>query len=301
MTRDIGRILVPLDGSQLAEAVIPFAIGIAQRTNGSLTLLHVLEQHAPDSVHGQPHLKAAADATAYLDHIARRCRKEVEQVDTHVHTEATSDVAADVAEHAKELDIGLIAIATHGSGGMRGLLIGDIAQQILHRSRTSLLLVRPDPAGGAQPFQCGELLVAVEPVRHSDVALPVAASLARSCEAVLHLVTVVPPPEGLPVRRRAAAVFSPASTRAVLQFEREDAEAYLEEKRAQLEAEGIRSKVEVRTGEPTEEIAGILQRKGADLLVVATHGQAGLGAMFSGSFASRIMQRARYPVLLVRA
>lgn len=300
MTQDFRRILVPLDGSQLAEAVIPFAIGLASSTGGAITLLHVLERHAPDKVHGQQHLTRETDAHDYIESVAIRCRNAGVMAGGHVHNVATGDVAASIAAHAEELGAGLIAISTHGSGGMRKLLIGDIAQQTLRRSNTSLLLVRPDPAGGARPFSCRELMIAIDPADHGEVALPTAVSLARACGAHLHLVTVIPRPAGLPLRRRAAAIFAPGATRAVLELEREDAVAYLEDKRNELKEKGIDCSVEVRTGDPVVEIGGMLQRKNADLLVLATHGQAGLGALLAGSFAPRIMSKARFPVLLVR-
>src|SRR5687768_6738885 len=128
MTPDIHRILVPLDGSALAEAVLPFAMGLAARAGASITLLHVIEQKAPDTVHGQRHLKREEDAAAYLADVAAGCTAAGVTVDTHVHNPAIADVAASIAEHAAELGADLIAIATHGSSGMRGLLMGDIAQ-----------------------------------------------------------------------------------------------------------------------------------------------------------------------------
>jgi nucleotide-binding universal stress UspA family protein len=301
MTPSLQRILVPLDGSRLAEAVLPFALGVASRVGGTITLLHVIERNAPDSVHGQPHLKREEDAHAYLDGVAARCNDPSVRVETHVHNPAIDDVAASIAEHAAELGADLIAISTHGSGGVRGLLLGDIAQQTLRRSTTSLLLVRPDASGDAQPFECHEVLLAVDPAAHGDVALPVAVELARACDAKIRLVTVVPQAGGLPPRRRAAAIFSPASTRAVLELEREDARDYLERKQAELGEQGVECSIEVRTGDPVEEVAGMLQSRSADLLVLATHGQTGLGALLAGSFGPRIMLRAKHPVLLVRA
>ena len=301
MTPDFRRILVPLDGSELAEAVLPFAIGLASRASGTITLLHVLEKRPPNLVHGQRHLQNEADALAYLDNTGKRCTQAGVKTESHVHSELTGDVAASIAHHSEELGADLIAISTHGSSGMRGLLLGDIAQQTLRRSKTSLLLVKPDEQGVARPFECHEVVVALDPATHGDVALPTASWIARACAARLRLVTVIPHARELPVRRRAAAIFSPASTRAVLQLEREDAVEYLEEKQDEMEKQGIECTAEVRTGDPVSEVSGMLQRRTADLLILATHGQAGLGALLAGSFGPRILMRARYPVLLVRA
>ncbi|MEZ4620068.1 MAG: universal stress protein [Caldilineaceae bacterium] len=62
----IQHILVPLDGSRLAEAALPVAMGLAAQLRTRVTLLHIIEQNAPASVHGEPHLTTAAAAHTYL-------------------------------------------------------------------------------------------------------------------------------------------------------------------------------------------------------------------------------------------
>lgn len=300
MRAEIRRILVPLDGSRLAEAVLPYVWGLAAKLDASVQLLHVVERSAPATVHGERHLREVPSANEYLAEVSVRGSAAGVRVDTHVHEDATRDVAASIAAHAVELECTLVAISTHGSGGLRDLLLGNIAQQTLHRGTTSVLLVRPAADGSAPPFRCGEVVLALEPAEHGGAALPVAAQLARTCGARLHLVTVVPGPAELSPERRASAVFSPGAIRALLDLEHEDAAAHLQETGARLEAQGVQVTSEVRRGDAVAEVIRMLEREGADLLILATHGQAGLGALLGGSFAPRIMARARVPVLLVR-
>src|SRR3954451_25196194 len=70
------RILVPLDGSPLAEAVMPVACSLAKRLGGTLLLLHVLEHEPPAAVHGEPHLCDAREAFDYLERQATDLRRE---------------------------------------------------------------------------------------------------------------------------------------------------------------------------------------------------------------------------------
>src|SRR6185437_4258707 len=72
----IRRILVPLDGSRLAEAVLPAAASLAKALRACVLLLHVLERDPPRSVHGEPHLTSASEANEYLDGVASRLRRQ---------------------------------------------------------------------------------------------------------------------------------------------------------------------------------------------------------------------------------
>jgi nucleotide-binding universal stress UspA family protein len=64
------HLLVPLDGSPLAEAALPAAVALGQRSSARLTLLHVLERRAPATIHGHRHLTNLAEAEAYLGEVA---------------------------------------------------------------------------------------------------------------------------------------------------------------------------------------------------------------------------------------
>jgi nucleotide-binding universal stress UspA family protein len=296
-----GRILVPLDGSRLAEAVLPTAFGLARQMEATVILLHVVERRAPARVHGEPHLTTAADAEAYLVRVADRGRAQGVEVDVHTHSDSTvSDVAGAIAAHAVEYGAELIVVGAHGRGGVRGLLIGRIAQQTLQRGTASVLLIRPRADGSAPEFLCGRIVVALDPRRHGDVALQGALELARACDSRIELLTVVPTPGALPPSRRAAGTLLPQATHALLDIESREVRETLEEKAARLEAQGVPSRVEVRRGDPVAEIARALHDHPADLLVVATHGRTGLGGWMAGSFATRIASQTDTPLLLVR-
>src|SRR5207248_1139282 len=112
---------------------------------------------------------------------------------------------------------------THGGGGLRDLLVGSIAQQVLHRGTTPVLLTRPDPSGHAPPFAPRTVLVPLDGTAAAEVALAPAQDVARHAGAALHLV-----------------------------------------------------------------------------MVVATHGRAGVQAIWAGSVTARLLARTRAPVLLLR-
>jgi nucleotide-binding universal stress UspA family protein len=96
------RLLVPLDGSRLAEAVLPIVERLAPAWNATVLLLHILERHAPEAVHGERHLTEAKQAAAYLENIARRLQERAIPVEFHVHDVQAGNVARTIAtSHSK--------------------------------------------------------------------------------------------------------------------------------------------------------------------------------------------------------
>lgn len=299
------RILVPLDGSGLAEAALAPATEIARDVGASVVLLHVLEREAPATVHGERHLRTRAEAERYLADVAERLTPEGVEVEAHVHTPAIGDVAASLAQHAHEIDADLIALCTHGSGGLRDLLIGSIPQQTLKLATRPVLVVRPAATGGPRVSigeSClggGVWVVALDPMVHGTTALPLAGVLARACDARLHLVAVVPTLARLPAERAAGAIFTPSATASVLELEAEDTRGYVEQVAESLRDEGLEVTSELRRGDAAEQITAAVSADRARLLVIATHGHAGVSGRLSGSFAAAVVPRLATPLLLV--
>jgi len=127
------RLLIPLDGSRLAETAIPAAIFVAQKAGSSMVLLHIIEKDAPKSVHGERHLTSTEEAKAYLAEIAKRWIPESIKTDLHVHDLATENVARGIADHLLELHQDTVVMNAHGHGGLRDILFGNIAQQVVAR------------------------------------------------------------------------------------------------------------------------------------------------------------------------
>lgn len=293
------RLLVPLDGSQLAEAALPIAEGIAQAEGARIALLHVLERGAPREVHGERHLRGLDEAEAYLAEIADRLQSTGIPVEYHAHEVPEGDVARSIVAHAVEEGADLIVLATHGRGGMRHLLSGSIAQQVLRRGATPVLLARPNGAS-APAFAPRRLLVPLDATAAAEAALAPAAALARSLGASLHLVMVVPTPETIRGDRLAAATLLPAATRAALDLEHTEAESYLDDLAQGLKTAGVAVTTEVRRGDTAAALTDEAAEPDVGLVVVATHGRAGLQAVWAGSIMARVLARTRAPVLLLR-
>ncbi|MEW6230846.1 MAG: universal stress protein [Chloroflexota bacterium] len=294
------HIMVPLDGSRLAESVLPAALLLAQRFQARVTLVHVIEERPPATIHGERHLANVAEAEAYLDETAQRLRREGIQAETHVHSKEEDNVARGIAEHLEELGPDLIVISAHGSGGLRDTLIGSIAQQVLQRSTRPILLVRPTAAGEPPPFACRKLLLPLDGEAAHEAALPVAAAVAGACGSRVHLVQVVPTLGTLPGEEAASGMLMPSATRALLDLAQQGGEGYLSHIAEELRAAGLSVSLEVCRGDPASEVVQAAERAGADLVVMATHGRVAAGAFWAGSVAPKVFGRLNRPLLLVR-
>lgn len=294
------RVLVPLDGSHLAEGAVPIAARLAEACGASITLLHVIEKGAPSSVHGEPHLAQQSEAEAYLARLAQELAARGGTIDYHVHEVPVGDVARSIAAHADEQESDVVVVSTHGGGDLRRGLFGSIAQRVLQICRRPVLLVRTERAPEVHPpFEPATIMVALDATAAAEMALPLASMLARNLGAQLRLVMVVPTLETIAGEHQPQAALLPGTTRALLDAREQQAAAYLEGLSEVLSSAGVQSVGEVRRGAPVTELATDAAEHGDGLVVAATHGRAGLQAVWSTSVATRLLKRTNAPILLV--
>ncbi len=295
------RYLVPLDGSHLAESVLPVVQQLASGFHAQVTLLHIVEEHPPTVIHGELHLTGVAQAQAYLEEIATRLRFSGIQVEIHVHQEKEDNVAHSIVQHSQEMKVDLVIMCTHGHGGLRELLFGSKAQQALQQGTQSILLLFPSEDGSAYPINLQRILVPLDGTTAHEPALPIAITIARTFGAELHLVLVIPTLATLSGERAVSGLLLPTPTRAILDLSQQDAADYLEQAIARCHAEGVVAYSEVLRGDIVPVVLGLAERLNVDLIVLASHGRTGLDALLTGSVASRIAGRRIRPLLLVRA
>ena len=142
------RILVPLDGSEFSEMVLPHAERLARALNVEIVLLHVDIHTSPDC---DPHIPALepiieelrrkiAAEKAYLDRI---CSKMEDKGVRATYLLREGDVVATILETAEIMEADLIAMSTHGRTGVLRLPPGSVAEKVVHESKIPVLLIRP--------------------------------------------------------------------------------------------------------------------------------------------------------------
>jgi nucleotide-binding universal stress UspA family protein len=295
------HLLVPLDGSSMAEGALPAAAQLARKNGAQLTLVHVVEKNAPSEVHSDRHLVGASEAGAYLVEVARRPLLAGLRVQTHVHEVEVSNVARSISEHAAELAPDLVVMSTHGRGSARRMFFGAIAQQVIGLGDTPVLLLRPaeDKPGGEQELHWRTILVPIDGDPAHERALPVAEDLARSFTCRLDLLMVVPTIAALGGLQAAASMLLPNAMRAKLEMDSASAYEHVQEQARALAVRGVQATSETSRGDPARAIVSAARRLSSDLIVMGTHGRAGTDAFWEGSVAARVISRARVPLLLV--
>ncbi len=295
------HILVPLDGSRLAESALSAAGWLAGKLGAQVTLIHIIERNAPSTVHSDRHLVTREEAIGYLEEVSRSPALSGLSVQTHVHEVEVKDVARSIFEHSAELKPDLIVMCAHGRGGMRRLLFGAIAQQVITLGTTPVLIVHPSPEKGAEAaaWRIGGIVAPIDGDPDHERGLPIAASLAQTLACRLRLLMVVPKVHNLTGPEVAVSIMLPGSTRTELEMRSTDARSYLDRRAEELAKAGISAETEISRGDPAAAIMEAVRRVSADLVVMGTHGRAGTEAFWEGSVASEVAARIRTSLLLV--
>ncbi len=294
----IGHILVPLDGSQLAEAALPAAVFFARCFGAKVSLAHFIEKRRPRTVHEQQHLHDDRTAAAYLAKTAAAF-PDGTIVDCHVHGQEVSDVAKSIVAHCvSELQADLVIMCTHGDDGTRRFAPGSISQQVIALGTTPVLVVR---ARGDSPatFACDRMLVPLggQP-DHGDIIASVE-PFVRCCRAIIRLISVVPTTDTIPGKWFQVGRLLPGATAEMLDIESEETAKFLETQASTLRAPNLTVETRVLRGDPGHCIAIDAQESGSALIVMATHGRSGMAALWDGSVAPKVFAESRTPILLL--
>jgi len=294
------HLLVPLDGSSLAEAALPSVLLLGKRPGTRVTLLHLMERDAPPKVHGERHLTTVVEAQRYLAELAS-CLSDVGlTTDTHVDTNEHGDTAGRIIDHAAEMGIDLVVLSAHGRSGLGRWLFGSIAQKVLGVGIAPVLMIVPAKRG-APPPSVARVLVPLDGSAEAEVALPYARGMVGATGGTLHLVYAVPRVESLTGGRGAVARYSPTTSAALLDEAEEGATAYLGTLADRQRADHVAVETTIVRDDPATAIVDTAGRIHADLIVMASHGRAGMAGAWAGSVSSKVLARAPGPFLLIRA
>ena len=282
------NLLVPLDGSKLAESVLPVVKRLATLFPCEVKLLHVIEKGAPSTVHGDVHLRDVREAELYLEAIAERLRAKGIKAGVHVHSVPEGDVPKSIADHADELGQDLIVICAHGSGGIRRFVFGSNAEQVLSHGDTEVMLVKADPHGNPPAFGPESIVALLGQDPENESVLAAGAEFAIRAGAGLHLLYVVPTAETVAPPEAPSGRIAPGATRLLLHMEAEEVANSVRDRIAELRSRNIEADGRVERGEIEAAIIGMAGRTRADLIILATRGLAGLSAFWANAAVPRI-------------
>ena len=197
------QVIIPLDGSAYAEAILPHALFFALQTHSVLTLLWVImppgePEYAAPYIPDDWYEGEVSWTKNYLTSLATRLQAQGVHVQTQ-HVEGTSAGAAINSYAEQHPGIQLIALATHGRGAGGRLLLGSVAGDIFASAPTSVLLLHPPkdeqiPPGPITQASYQTIVVPLDGIVGSERVLEQATTLALACHASVLLVANPPPP-----------------------------------------------------------------------------------------------------------
>jgi len=285
------RILVPLDGSQMAEMVLPYVTTISARFGAHVVFLHVC-QGAESSLFM---------CQSYVRHIAETVGGRMGGKDiTATGMAVTGNVADQILHQATDTRSDLVIMASHGQSGRGAWSLGSVAHKVVAASCVPVLVVRDQLAAEASKWP-RTVVVPLDGSALSEVALEHARAMAQG-GADLNLLRVCEPPVVLADYPDAVM---PDNWDEHLKLAERGAErackVYLDGLETRLKNDGLAAKTQVLlSSHVADEISRFVNLDSTALVVMSTHGQSGLSLWPYGHVADRVLLASKNPILLIR-
>lgn len=293
------NILVPLDGSQLAELALEPALKIASRAGGGITLLAVPVRHQvvlPSSAgYGPPVFDRAVELAVkreeeYLDAVRDRYSQAGINFECVVEE---GDVAGIIVDAAAERQTDLIIMTTHGYSGFTRWMLGSVTERVLRQAPCPVLVIR-------EGVDCQKALITLDGSRLAEQALLPGLEISRLLQCQTTLLRV---DQGESLSSIEMGMLEAASSDLCQELSLEGAERmayYLECVAKRFETAEYPIETVVIPGKPAETILKYIEEEQIDLVTIATHGYSGLKRWAYGSVMEKILRKAECAMLVVR-
>jgi len=302
MTR---RVLIALDGSELAEQVVPHLLRFIAPDRTELLMMTALSSSVfplfRNAIRSLTSEQIAMFNKGKAYEQVQALTQQLNETGFRVKSEVLSGAPAEsILRLAEETNVDLIAMSTHGRTGLGLALLGSVADEVVCNARAPIFLVPPKAVvkPGALPRT---IFLPLDGTLIAETAIPAACQLAQSTNAVIHLVRVVEPHdlEGGP-KNKSASLTSIDSDYAREQPIIRQAVCYLKRIQLRLQLAGIASRYQISVGAPAETITCTARTENADLIVMSTRGRTGVERKVYGSVVSQVISNAIWPMLIMR-
>ncbi|MBI2857031.1 MAG: universal stress protein [Chloroflexi bacterium] len=282
------KLLVPVDGSLLAEAALPYAAQLAAGEGCEVTLAYV----APAGGGGcermhELYLEKLGDLLKAMDG-ARGART--------LAVRLAGEPAEKIVEYADQVHVDLIVMTTHGASGIRRWALGSVADKVVRSTARPVFLVRSKECPTA-PHQLGPMKRVVMPLdgsKEAEAVIPFMEEIASA--AGMEVVVLQALPTGYP----SVVALGYEHNKQLLESERAAAGAYLGGIVDRFKQKGVPTRAQVRVDGAAGGILKVVKEEAADLVAMTTHGRSGVSRWVLGSVADRILREGATPLLLVR-
>jgi nucleotide-binding universal stress UspA family protein len=275
------KVIVPLDGSPLAEVALPYAEEMAGKIGSEVILFSVLQSEEAQE-YQKHHRYAVKIEEATKRHVAKYLDKSENRIIKVGMVTRTGNPAEGILNYISKGYLSLIVMATHGRSGLSRWAVGSVADKVVRSTtKQALMLIR---AKGAHPDMRArrilkKALVPLDGSIGSEAVIPHIMGVAPKLKMELTLLQVIP---------KTNHTYA-------------SAEAYLQSLCSQLEDKSITAKYEIKVGNPADQIIDLADELAMDLVVMSTHGQTAINLWPLGSIAQKVLLGGNTPLLLMRA
>lgn len=308
------NIIVPLDGSELSSNALPAASVMAKASGAPITLLRSYDSIPEWKVDSQQGRRRGSMAVAEHDRVAAWLRAKKERMEngelaSAIRVEAHEGPATESIINLANQDPGaLIAMSTHGRGGISRMLMGSVTAKVVSAVANPTLIVRcNDSDCPVVPRHFENIIVPLDGSVFAERAIPLAQGVASALGARLMLVRTTPDSNYFRLNSEWGAHGGISTTEYRVPENlavrlSETAKTYLWRKADRLSAVAPDLDVEAvhSLGPPSEKVIRMTGQLDNTLVVMATRGRRGIGRAFLGSIADRIVRHSQAPTLLVR-
>jgi nucleotide-binding universal stress UspA family protein len=288
------KVLLPLDGSALAERVLPLAGKIVRTGGGKLILFRVVPYitvlAADPMLYEEMNRMGEDEALAYL-------RQVKEEGDPALAIEVVCEVgsaAESILQYAQDQDVDLIIMSSHGRSGISRWVYGSVAERVLSQAPCPILIAN----AGQVPWGEGaaRILVPLDGSQLAEKALEPAQELAQDLGLEIHLLSVMTAGHSL---REVSTSRDPLS--GMEGEELKKAQDYLAGQSSKIKDVPVQTSVKLAAASVAETIIEYAAEHDIDIIVMSSHGRTGLSRWIYGSVAEKVLRSACCATMIVRS
>lgn len=295
----VSKVLVPLDGSPLAEEALPVAVRLARGAGAALHLV-LVQGPAPVAVPFGFGQTPVGDEREIGERLRHYLVSTAEGLTAKYGLPVTwavehGEPAEEIAAIVRAQRVSLVVMTTHGRGGLSRLWLGSVADELLRRVTAPVLLLRP----GEHSFMAGSqrIVVGLDGSEQAERTLETAIALgALAPQASFLLALVIEPPQTVVLPMEAPLYAPPDWPEA----QRSRATDYLTGLARRLGERGLEVSTCVRIGpDVASQLADLARESRATVIALATRGARGVERLLLGSVTDKVIRIAEQPVLVV--
>jgi len=294
------HILLPLDGSSLAERVLPHAVALSEAFNSKLTLLRVIhkgnEEEQNNIVNPMAWQIKKSEAEAYLKSVQNQLA-EID-VDSEIKI-LEGNPAQQIIEFVRNEDVELIILSSHGSSGVSAWNINSTVQKVLLRAFVPVMIIRAyeEETGSLIGLKYQRLFLPLDGSKRAECILPMAKSICSAQGSRVFLTHIIEEPRlprQTPVSDEVKRIIEQLKDLNI-----KEANTYLAQLKEQFEPERAETIIE-SSEKPSISMHNIIDREQIDLVMLSAHGYSGENRWPYGKIALSFIVYGTTPLIIMQ-